>query len=886
MSTKTTFKRIALVAVAALGLGVVAGVPANAARTLAGISNVNNISLSSNRTPVVGGNGNSVVHTITFTSDSTTAAPTISPVIKLTSKPATSTMSDTRTAYVAGVVANATWQVSSASLTQTAANAVAWTVSGGTAADSSGADLSLSSINQAGYYEGKLYMHARYDVAGSYTWTIFDDTNGDGIVNGADFARSFTVVATGSSNTTSAVATLSAVNTTSAVSGANGSLFKLTLKDAAGNPVAPDQTAGVKVTVSGSGKVAIVNDIAVTAVSSYTFGAGDFNGSGIVFFNVTDAVAETVTVSVENSGLSALTVPASVAVSFKTITATATTITQLADATIPAYVSATSYTYDGAARTVSFKTGTAAATYDKVIIADASGKITGLSGGDFDLAVLGSTTATDKGSFSLTFTGTTTTSTTITPNAGSAVTLSYSAAAIDSLAVSVGSSQRALTASAVSFTVRAKDQYGTALANKTVTASISGRNSGVTVASAITNASGYATLTYTDASTSTSSMNDTITFTQGAKTATASVTWTSTANLGVATISLVTPSETTAGTVNSPAVNSAIYAGDGVETGAVSVTATVKDANGVVVAGVPVTFTVSGTTAAITSTTKTVVTGSAGTATAKLYAWATGSYKVTATYGTVSDDATSTWNQEDGTYARTLTVVASGNSAIATVKDRLGNPVKGVELTATRVGTGTFGGVTSVKGTTVANGTAEFVLTGGTADITVAFSSSTFGQSDALKGLIDGTTSTNTFTAATAGTSILDEAGVGAAFDAAGNNSATVNVTGDTTSADNAQAATDAASEATDAANAATDAANAAAEAADAAAEATDAANAATDAANAAAEAADAATAAAQDAADAVAALSTQVSEMIDALKKQITALTNLVIKIQKKVKA
>ena len=83
------------------------------------------------------------------------------------------------------------------------------------------------------------------------------------------------------------------------------------------------------------------------------------------------------------------------------------------------------------------------------------------------------------------------------------------------------------------------------------------------------------------------------------------------------------------------------------------------------------------------------------------------------------------------------------------------------------------------------------------------------------------------------------------------------------------------------------DAATAAATAAsDAAAEATDAANAATDAANAAAEAADAATAAAQDAADAVAALATQVSEMMDAMKKQITALTNLVIKIQKKVKA
>ena len=78
----------------------------------------------------------------------------------------------------------------------------------------------------------------------------------------------------------------------------------------------------------------------------------------------------------------------------------------------------------------------------------------------------------------------------------------------------------------------------------------------------------------------------------------------------------------------------------------------------------------------------------------------------------------------------------------------------------------------------------------------------------------------------------------------------------------------------------------AAAAAADAAAEATDAANAATDAANAAAEAADAATAAAQDAADAVAALSVSVTEMVNALKKQITSLTNLVIKIQKKVKA
>ena len=72
----------------------------------------------------------------------------------------------------------------------------------------------------------------------------------------------------------------------------------------------------------------------------------------------------------------------------------------------------------------------------------------------------------------------------------------------------------------------------------------------------------------------------------------------------------------------------------------------------------------------------------------------------------------------------------------------------------------------------------------------------------------------------------------------------------------------------------------------DAANEATDAANAATDAALAAADAADAATAAAQDASDAVAALSATVATLIASLKAQITTLTNLVIKIQKKVKA
>jgi len=856
MSTKTTIKRIALVAVASLGLGVVAGIPANASRTLANISNVNSITVSTDAAPVAGANGNSSVHTFTFTTDSTASAPTISPYIKLVSEPATSSMAKQN--YATGVLGASKWQVSSTAITHTPAT---WTAAAGTAWDTLGADVSCATLNAAGNYTCKLYVQARYTVPGTYVWSVFDDSNADGVVNGGDYAQSFSVVVGAStSSTVAASATLTAVNSTSAAAGANGSLLKLVLKDAAGNPIGPDQSAGVKVSVTGSAVVAKVNGATPTGtgLSSYTLGAGAFDGTGTATINVTDATAETVYVSVSGIGFSTFTAPATIALTYKTITATATAAltTVLDSATNPKAVSSTSYQYNGKAGTVSFKTNTAAATYDKVTITDASGTITGV-GGAYDIAVLGATTGTDKGSFSITFAAATTTSTTFTVNGGSTVTLAPTAAAAASITNLSASSFLAAAGSKISITAKVKDQYGAAYANQTVTPTISGRNSGLTLSNMVSDASGLVTFTYTDASTSTTSLSDNVTLTAGSYTATAAITYTSAANLGVKTISLVTPSETTAGTVNTPAVNSAINAGDGAEGGAVSVTATVKDANGVTIAGVPVTFTVSGTGAAITSTTKTVYTGATGTATASLYAWIAGKYTVTATYGTVSDDATSTWTQEDGTYSRTVSVVANGASAIATVKDRFGNPVKGVVLTATRVGTGSFGGASSINATTAADGTAEFILTGGTGTVTVAFSSSTYGQSDALKGLIDGTTSTNTFTATTAGTALVAEAGVGASYDAAGINSASVEVSGVATS------------DAIDAAN-----------------EATDAANAATDAANAAAEAADAATAAAQDAQAAVAALATQVASLIAGIKAQITALTNLVIKIQTKVKA
>jgi trimeric autotransporter adhesin len=867
MSTKTTTQAHRACSSCSLGLGVVSSVaPANAATVY-----TTSISVTTDKAPVAGANGTSVTHTLRF-STSTTAATTVEPNVILTDKPSTSAL-----VYQAE---NSTTAVASGKYEVD--DSAADTTDG---ADANGVNLTTASETGYTYYQGKVYLHARYDVPGTYTWTVFDDQGtDDGVYNGTDYGYSFTVVVAGPSTTGSFSATTTAWGTSTAtgttISDHNaGSLVRILLKDAAGNAASPDTAGGVKVTVSGSALVAAVNDdFSVTDSATYVLGNGDFNGSGYAWVNVVNGTAETVTLTLSGSGsmASTFTAPASVALTFAAaVPSTADPLFSAGSATglkvatdMAAGTAGVATANKALSSALTFQTGKSAATpakKDTATIADTSGKITGKSGANYTLLV----TESDSDS-ALTYNGTFT----VTPVWGSLadqsfriynadddyITVTSATAAATTATVLSADNFKALNGAKASFTVEVTDQFGAAVVGNAVSASIAGRNVLVAVPSAITNADGVATLSYTDASTSTTSLADTITFTAASGvTDSATVTYSSAANLGVSTISLVTPSETTAGTVNTPIVYSAIKAGDGAEAGIVSVTATVKDANGVVLAGVPVTFTVSGTGAAVLSTYATVYTGSTGTATSKVYAWVAGTYTVTATSGTVTDTAVSSWSQANGDYSRTVSVAkgAGNGSVVATVKDRFGNPVSGVILTATRTGSGSFGGASSINGTTGEDGTVEFLLQDGSATVKVAFSSATYGQSDALATLIDGTTATNVFTAYAAGDALTAEEGVGSTYSAAGVNSASVDVANDSTQA-----------------------------AADAAAEATDAANAATDAANAAAEAADAATAAAQDAADAVAALSTQVSEMVNALKKQITALTNLVIKIQKKVKA
>jgi hypothetical protein len=396
-----------------------------------------------------------------------------------------------------------------------------------------------------------------------------------------------------------------------------------------------------------------------------------------------------------------------------------------------------------------------------------------------------------------------------------------------------------------------------------------------------TDATGTVSYTRADAGTSaTTNKADVVSFASvGFTTATVTINYTD-STLGISLVELATPTtdDTAASGVSYTDIDASSTAG---VTGALSasttdITATVTDVNGSLLVGVPVTFSTTSDGAGVLSTKVTVYTGADGTATSKVYGWTVGTKTFTATAGAKSATGTVAYRQGGATMTdgagevRTISAVATGNSIIVTAKDRFGNLVAGVPLFATRTGNGTFGGGSNTNGqTTGTDGTAEFLFNAGSADSvvtiyagsTTAVPTTTSGQTSYLVGMnVPSTSATQTaYTAATVGTATTAETGVGASLAPAGIGSVTVAMAAAVNSADTA---------------------------ADAAAEATDAANAATDAANAAAEAADAATAAAQDAADAVAALSAQVASLISGLKSQLTALTNLVIKIQKKVKA
>jgi adhesin/invasin len=747
-------------------------------------------------------------------------------------------------------------------------------------------------------------------TAGTYTVTVIHDANRNGVVDAYEASSQSTFViaadgtpaitftqygsvgeTVGSNNEVGKLVKISLRNGTAAANLASNEVLTLTGTDVKFDNVSTVSAAGVQ------------SMTAIDTATTLTLTASAFNGLGDAYVNVYGTTHGTLTVNATITGGTGS--GASGSFAFTVLKDVTTTVDKTAVAVPGTYSNENALlgVFEAADRDLRIKRGVSTAVkvgflpgaaasgksyYAKVT--DTLGLITGLAGAEYTLVTTTSdtaalVTATTVASFSVTVPATTL----LYPSGTSVATLTTldinASGAVDAIVIKaenalpkytyVNPAQDASTftiragaATTNSFTVTSTDQFGNALPNITYTGAITGRNSTTVLPVYVTNASGQFTVSLTDTYTGGAlSVTDSILLTATTGSSTATFTINYAAYLPVSTITMTTPDSANA-TLTGIAgqIKTDISSLDGAEEGAVSVSVVLKDANGgTLPAGIPVTFSVAGTGVAILSTHVIAYTDSTGKATTKVYAWTNGDRVVTATAGTITASGTVYFRQADAVAgvqaeARTISAKANGNVVTATVTDRFGNPIKGISVVATRVGTGTFNGTSSITGTTDAAGVVDFVLTNGTADVTVSFTSPTFGASAATKGYADA--GITALTAYTAGTVALAEEGVGASFDAAGVNSAKVLAVTDTAAVDTAQAAADAAAEATDAANAATDAANAAA------------------------EAADAATAAAQDSADAVAALSTQVSEMISALKKQITALTNLVIKIQKKVKA
>jgi len=898
MSTKTTFKRVALVAVAALGLGMLSVAPSSAALSNAAKdAAITAVSITALTSPARV--GTPVTTSFKITNTATEADDVLQFRALVTQVPTGSLL----TAYTGAAFTAGTPGVLDNTATPVAAVDVA---TAGDNATALGPKLTLTPAS------GKLFtanttaviagttLSFTPDVAGTYKIIVFPDNTNTGSMVAGNKSATWTVVAAGAP----ATATVSVVNPAAAgtttttydiIANNQGALVKVVLKDANGYATAP---RGAEVVTLTSNSTTALNK--TNSAQSIQLTSSNVELSGTYFGNYTDTVAETVIFSTVGAGsLSAVTgLTASSTATYALPTAVATgfalTDTSGVSATAIAGTRAAATAITATKAAVALKVSSAAATKIAVTVSDASGDLTGAVNATFGYSVIVTTvsdaaaTPTYYGSLSVTLPGLT------AGVANGAVTVfGHTATANNDLAVALTpalggtvaaptaavTSQIATVAGVVAVTTTVKDSYGVALANASVTftTSSTSRNPGLTFTT-ITDSKGVASYSLTDASTSTTVFADSVSIsasyagTTASTSAAATITWKTT--LGVSTVKLTSDNFTVAGTANATVSAQPIsVAAAGAQAGARTITAVVKDAGGVVIIGAPVTFSVAGTGVAIPSNKVTAYTDATGTATSSVYAWTAGTYTVTATVGGVSGTATETFNSVSGA-ERVISATATGNVVTGKAVDRFGNPVLGVTLYATvTAGNGYFGntGLKTASTTTLADGTATFVLTGDASTVTVSnvnpasVAGTMVGQTSGPKGyLTNAATNSATvgiFTATTVGTAITAETGVGASFDAAGVASATAEVTADAAAAQS-QAAADAAAEATDAANAATDAANAAA------------------------EAADAATAAAQDAADAVAALSTQVSEMVDALKKQITALTNLVIKIQKKVKA
>jgi len=995
MSTKTLRKRIALVAVSAMGFGLLSVVPVNAAATITAIAVT---SPTINRASTTG--------TVTLVVESTTAqandandtftarvlsVPTgtantmeVGDYFQAGALGALATGADTNLVVGAGNrIALAGVATDDGDIADDIADGDALTVApraGVNVANLNDGTDTITGWTDAAPANGDYDIATEtvptgvtddyVNVAGTYSFGVWYDNNGDTVLDAAELAT-YKVVTITVGGTPTAI-TITPASTT--IAAGVDSYVKVYAYDSGSRLTKLTNAEGIRLTASAvtgtATNLLTVEDTAAgdniddVVAGDFTTAIGDDRTYVKAFINSDAGGSIKVTgqffagpAPLATAATSGTIVVNAASNSTKVVIATAGVTTNQYKMVAPAGLSATLGLTDtvfvnaATTRAVSFTiTGTAGTNVNVTLgaVTDASDSLTA---GTTSVAIGSAGTGTYTVSPDY-VTAATTYTVTAPAAAGNLVyTIDFMAPTVDCAAGGCGISTTGIPsgvskdikspAATTSFTVVVKDQFGTAYPyyKVTLTSGTTARNASLDK-EAITDANGSATVSYTDASTSTTVLTDALTLsvyapsdlttnifdvgntitldytgTLGSLTLTGGSTATTVVKREVVEASDISDADAAA-TDNVRLIDNTLLSST---TGAVSGYATTYTGTAGVLfiadtdndGDIDDEGLVSGLGYISDATSSVIVPN--GT---QVFVMSTkkGLATITVTSGGLTATANVTFTQvANAANARNIAVSASttGTTGVmsnvtATVTDGHGNVLEGATVTFIRSGGRFATGASSVNVTTDENGVAAIDVTSDTVasvSVTASLPVGTHAEADDIAA-----TPVSTYAAASGSKSasiafalttvksaaeiaveaiaaleaklaaekVAAEAAAKVAAEAAA-----VKAAADKATTDAAIAAAQAAAVA--AAKAAEEAATASA---DAAAEATDAANAATDAANASAEAGDAATAAAQDAADAVAALSTQVSEMIDTLKKQITALTNLVIKIQKKVRA
>jgi len=794
MSTKTTFKRVALVAVAALGFGVLTSVaPASAA---------------------VSANANITIGSITVANASSRVGVQWS---------ATATVSDTVGAATTTI--NVKSMITSAPATSTAA--LATSIAATTGSPTFGGASLAHVITKVALTTEASVATVTYtltpDLAGSYTVMTWADQDADGYLSTGEAYKTATITAV--ANADAVTAAITSYNSAAPTSAADGILVKITITNSAGAATSLSAGEVITATVSGSAKIG-----GSSGTTSVQLNRASFDGKGRAWINIYDATAESVTLSVTGTvGPSVTAISQTAGYTFAAAAGVPATLLTVGNTTgVKSNTANVLNTTAGAwsvdplkTTTVSIASTATAAAVVAYKVTDVSGVITGKANAVFD----GYATASSAGVLAISAPAFTPLAATnnytvkVGADADDTITVTATASASSTATKDQAATLRIVKGASVTVSAVWTDAFGVAYPNQAVSVAVTGRNAQVATQNSVTDASGRVSFTYTDAPlTGVTATADTVTF-SGPNSTSAVYTVNVVTTYGVSAVAINTP-DTTAGVNNVvKATPSAINAGStGASGTVVAISADVTDAAGATYAGIPVTFTISGTGAAILSTKVTTYTDAAGNATSSVYGWKSGTYTITATADGKTSTGLISFASTTNTNARIVTASVDGNVVTGMVVDRFGNPVSGVTLYATTTKPANIGG-TFVSGVATGSaGTSSWVVSGN-GSVTVSAvnpsdpAGTTFGQTCAAATKTSCATTAVALTAATAGTATTAEKNVGNDQAAAGVASATVEVS----VANASEAAADAAAEATDAANAATDAANAAAEAADAA---------------------------------------------------------------------